>query len=419
MRKYINLAFFKNRFTEATAKETKRSTDTTIPDCLNCGYLLPDDANLCPSCGQKRTTGRVRLWDVLLEWFDSTFSIDARLLWTLLFLFNPGKLTNEYFAGRHIRYWTPLRLFLLTAAIYLGYASSVANEKGVNGFWQAVTQNYDSVAGAKYKAYKELDSLKIEVSKKFKNQKTALAAQDTLLNWWWQNASKRTITWSDKAEKFSTDSLDEDNIKSKEDSILSQPKITKQLDTLFGNSIDSIELPNINNIQVRRIAKKDFYELSPDALIERYKVQGWWNKMTTRQSLKMMKGGSNFGDSFVARISWALLFLMPILAFWLKLLYIRDRRYYVEHLIFSFHIHAFVFVMLSLALFLTHYCKMQGNIEKGAVIACFFYIGVALKNVYHQGWLKTILKYILLLLAYILMTFIVFLFTLVINFYLF
>ncbi len=421
MRKYINFQYFKNRFQEAKTNEIKRSTDTAIPDCLNCGYVLPEDANLCPRCGQKRTTGRVKLWDVWMEWVDSTFSIDARLLWTLFFLLNPGKLTNEYFAGRHIRYWTPLRLFLLTAALYVGYASNIVSEKGVsNSFWQNITQNYDSASGAKYQAYKTLDSLKTEVSKKFKNHKTALAAQDTLLNWWWQSTSKRKLTWSDNAERFAADSLDEEgNVPSKKDSILEQPKITKRLDTLLHNSMDSMDLPNINNIKVRRIAKKDFYELSPDALIERYKIQGWWNIMTTRQSLKVMKGGSNFGDSFVGRISWALLFLMPILALGLKFLYIRDRRYYVEHLIFSFHIHAFVFVIMTFVLFLTNYCKIQGNLSKIAMTLSFIYIGVALKNVYHQSWLKTLLKYFLLLIAYMMMIFLVFIFTLVVNFYLF
>ncbi len=426
MKKYFNLHYFKNRFQRTQPKETKRSTDIAITDCLNCGYVLPEDANLCPSCGQKRTTGRVKLWDVLAEWFDSTFSIDARLLWTLFFLFNPGKLTNEYFAGRHIRYWTPLRLFLLTAAIYLGYASNVANEKGASGFWQTITQNYDSTAGAKYKAYKALDSLKIEVSKKFKNQKMALAAQDTLLNTWWQSTAKRTLTWNSNQDKYATDSLEEKTEdleekteKNKKDSILNKIQTNTQLDTLLGNSTDSLDLPNFNNNGARRIAKKDFYELSPDALIERYKIQGWWNKITTRQSLKMMKGGSGFGDSFVGRISWALLFLMPILAFWLKLLYIRDRRYYVEHLIFSFHIHAFVFVVMTFALFLTNYCKLQGNFEKIALVASFIYIGLALKRVYHQGWLKTMVKYLLLLMAYFTMTFFVLLFAFIVNFYLF
>jgi Protein of unknown function (DUF3667) len=413
-----------------------RITDASIPSCLNCGYGLPDDANLCPSCGQKRTTGRILLWDVLVEWFDNTFSIDARLFRTLLFLFNPGKLTNEYFVGRHIRYWTPLRLFLLTAALYLSYASSFVANKG-NGLWQALTENYDEAAGTKYKAYKELDSLKIEVAKKFKNRTTALAAQDTLLQTWWQNASKRHLTWNDKNTNFVPDSLanrinDEEQEAEAEDSLKLQIKSAKatqkinntlklgnKIDTLLGNSLDSIELPRINNIGVTRFSKRDFYDYSPDILIERYKIQGWWNKMTTKQSIKMMKGGNGFGDSFVGRISWALLLLMPILALWLKLLYIRDRRYYVEHLIFSFHIHSFAFVVLTLAMFLTNYCKLKGSFSNAAAVMCFVYIGVALKNVYHQSWAKTLLKYFLLIIAYLVMSVLVLIFTLVINFYLF
>ena len=40
--------------------------------------------------------------------------------------------------------------------------------------------------------------------------------------------------------------------------------------------------------------------------------------------------------------------LLPVFALLLKLLYIRRRRYYAEHFVFALHVHAFMFVMMTL-----------------------------------------------------------------------
>ncbi len=48
------------------------------------------------------------------EFINNAFNIESKLFRTLRAMFVPGKLTEEYFKGRHIRYYHPLRLFLFT-----------------------------------------------------------------------------------------------------------------------------------------------------------------------------------------------------------------------------------------------------------------------------------------------------------------
>ena len=54
--------------------------------------------------------------------------------------------------------------------------------------------------------------------------------------------------------------------------------------------------------------------------------------------------GAELGKSVVHNIPRAMFVFLPLLALVMKLLYWRPKRYYVEHLLFLIHNHAFVFL---------------------------------------------------------------------------
>lgn len=62
----------------------------------------------------------------------------------------------------------------------------------------------------------------------------------------------------------------------------------------------------------------------------------------------MADGGRALVGAFAENLPLALIALLPILALVMKLLYVRSRRYYVEHLLLLVHNHAAVFVAFSL-----------------------------------------------------------------------
>ena len=87
--------------------------------------------------------------------------------------------------------------------------------------------------------------------------------------------------------------------------------------------------------------------------------------------------------------------LLPLYAFLLKLVYIRRKRFYVEHFVFALHLHAFAF-LIFVGVMLTRSAWVGGLIS--VVVA--FYTFFAMKRVYRQGYAMTFLKWSLLGLLY-------------------
>ncbi len=124
------------------------------------------------------------------------------------------------------------------------------------------------------------------------------------------------------------------------------------------------------------------------------------------------RGSKNFIAAIADNIPVALIVLLPIMAMVLKLLYPLSRRYFVEHLLFFVHFHAFFFLMLALQIL---FARITGLLaaEDGAIdgistliiVVASFYIPVylykAMRHVYGQGHVVTIFKYVILLVAYL------------------
>src|SRR3982750_3075519 len=84
--------------------------------CENCGAPLL--GRHCYLCGQP-VTGLVRHFpSVIGDFLDAVLNIDARVFRTLWPLFaRPGYLSCEYFAGRRVRYVSPVRLFVFLSIV--------------------------------------------------------------------------------------------------------------------------------------------------------------------------------------------------------------------------------------------------------------------------------------------------------------
>lgn len=87
--------------------------------------------------------------------------------------------------------------------------------------------------------------------------------------------------------------------------------------------------------------------------------------------------------------------MMPLFALILKLLYVRKKRFYVEHFVFALHVHAFVFLVGTVLL-------LSRNEELQAALTVWFlaYLFLALKRVYGQGIVGTFFKFAALGLSY-------------------
>ena len=108
-------------------------------------------------------------------------------------------------------------------------------------------------------------------------------------------------------------------------------------------------------------------------------------------------------------VSLLMFALMPLFGLILQSVYARQKKNYIQHLIFSLHFHCFAFVVFTIALLLGKFTQIEG-FGWAAFFICVFYLLLALQYLFKQSWLRTFLKtfyisgvYLLALLLFLLL----------------
>src|SRR5512135_1328758 len=95
------------------ADQTRPASTT----CLNCGETV--QAHYCSHCGQENVNYNESLRKLIPEVLHEYFGWDSAVFASVpALLFKPGFLTNEFNAGRRAKYISPIRLYLITSALY-------------------------------------------------------------------------------------------------------------------------------------------------------------------------------------------------------------------------------------------------------------------------------------------------------------
>jgi hypothetical protein len=94
--------------------------------CANCGAALA--GAFCSRCGQKHWGEHGwSLGHFLHELFHEFTHVDSSILGTFRMLLRPGELTAQYLAGRRIAFVNPIRLYLLTTAVFFFFGGSTGS----------------------------------------------------------------------------------------------------------------------------------------------------------------------------------------------------------------------------------------------------------------------------------------------------
>lgn len=338
---------------------------TTSPNtCLNCNTQNDVPFKYCFNCGQKHTDGKITFAELWTEFKDAAFNIDSRTWRTFKHLFIPGKLTLEYFAGKHRQYVHPLRLLLVSSVLLIMAMSfqnfdSTTNHRYNVREW--ILQNYE-----RQQMYRILGNIADTTNAIFSDQQTALIT-DTIMS-------------------------------SFKDSLLSFHAGYKYRDR-YGNYVDINKYASFGSEGEELIVKGDFIKMTEEELVAKYKKDaGYLEQLTFRQKIKVIKDESRIFAGMVGRITWAALLMMPCLALVLYLLNIRNGYYYIEHLIFTFHIHAFAFIVIALFI-------LGINIIPWWIFSVFLaiigiYVFASMLKVYRQSLVKTMIKFFVLSILY-------------------
>ena len=110
------------------------------------------------------------------------------------------------------------------------------------------------------------------------------------------------------------------------------------------------------------------------------------------------KGGL-FLDTLRSNVPGMMLCCIPLFAWVLKILYFTKKRFYVEHLVYALHIHAFLYMGVIVTALLTMGVNRVLPGWGGLVIGVFscvvvFQIFRSIRLVYGQGWLFSAFKFL-------------------------
>jgi len=339
--------------------------------CLNCGTTL--SGQYCGNCGQRAQTRLISIWQLLREAFGDLLELDSRLWRTLIPLtIRPGKLTRDYLEGRRARFMPPFRTYLVLSIIFFLVAFFDPREEfGIFFDDEVVAEEQDEQRS-------EVEEIRDDVMRDLVEEGVLTAEQAGIA----AEPEQPPGIASNQVTTVDTDDVEND---SEED-------------------VDGF------NIQIR---DGDAEPTSDCDDIDTEDWPPWLEKRLTPERVKIMcerviaDDGKAWGSKLLDNIPAALIALLPIMAVVLKALYPLSKRYYVEHVLFVVHYHAFFFLILSLQIMFGRLIALFGlpgffsGITTAAVsIYIPVYLAMAMRRVYGQGWLATIPKYFILSIAY-------------------
>jgi len=147
------------------------------------------------------------------------------------------------------------------------------------------------------------------------------------------------------------------------------------------------------------------------------KRDGWFERYYNQKAYAINKQKINVKevveDGLKHNFPKVMFILLPLFALILRITFYRNKKFYVEHLIYSFHLHCFIFLFLTILMILKfiipdNWDAVIGWLTFGAVIAIIWYVYKSLRAVYHRSRWRTITKMIGMSLSYSIVFFVCF-----------
>jgi hypothetical protein len=333
----------------------------------------------CPECGQENKGNNISFGSFVHEVFNGFLSFDAKFWRTIIpLLISPGKVTKNYVAGKRNRYSNPFRFYLTVSILFfLVVGFSISKNK-----FEKLTKESKS----------NITKVKKESSK---TQRDSLHTKEV-------NSLKR-------------EALDKMNA-----SFIPIPKarknqVLKEIEKGIQDTT-ALELGNGNKISFARNSRLNtfiaFQKKYPDSKIDDALDSLSYNKNFTNRflftrakavsSFVKKDNRENYLTDLLSYASISLFIFLPIFTLFLKLLYIRRKFTYVDHLIFVFHTQTVFFILLTLFYLISFFKSVPLNSAWIFLLLFLIYLIKAMKVFYEQGYFKTFVKFLILNIVYLL-----------------
>jgi len=332
--------------------------------CLNCETKF--SGHYCPNCGQAFKEYDKPFGFIIYNFLGDFFAFDTRFFKTLIALVaKPGFLTKEYFAGRRVRYAPPFRIFVFVSFV-LFLLLQIYTNRGLNTVLDYDLK--DSNIG--------LDS-------------TSLVLADSIIG--------ETTDEMTHQEKMAVDSFVENDLNLIDNITIGGSNTKLEMGSLFK---DTRDLRKALNNCAEELEVKLENETNPE------------KQADLREYIRLCRSPESAMAKILKYISYAFFLLLPIFALLMKFVYIRRKQNYMRHLVFSIHIHSFIFLVLTLILGMFLFIEGEEMLKLSFVIVLLIplYIIIAIKKVYGQSVRKVIAKFFVVSFLYNIIFFLVVLF---------
>ena len=382
--------------------------------CLNCKKKLRPEDNYCPNCGQENNTLKIPVKHLVFEIFEDFFHFDAKIWNTIKASFSkPGRITIDYLEGKRVSYVPPVKFYVFVSFIFfllLGKLSEHSIEQGNSSFIQTKEEKtsmnitLNELLGNKKKYYSRDTNDLRQISFKF-NSKDSLYNELRRL----KTAPNSEIDKLLLSEEIDTTIVNRANLR-KELSLI--PEHTLALDTakasyeVYGKvKFTTKEEYDDFKQKIRSYNNKQVDSL----LISKGEEATWFNRQMLKKLIRLegndIDNTKQMSHAIIQSISITMFIMMPLTAILLLLIFYR-KKYYYEHLIFSIHIHTIFFIIFSFVLAIQVFIsdKFGGKLWFWSLLLCLIYLIISLKNNYQQSWGKTISKFILMSIPYLIIS---------------
>lgn len=368
------------------AGETLTPTGLPVATCANCDADLR--GQYCASCGQRARNRMISLWELIREASDVLTSLDSRLWRTLgLLMFRPGFLTEDYLLGRRARYIPPLRLFIGGSLLFF-FLLAIGARYGLEGGMLSATGGEDE-PGINFQINLDDDDVETPV------------------------ASPSATADSDAEPSMADTDIESAGLPGTGGAVVGDAAVPTQLrvppeaDDSPDPSPDAAEAAGEHQAEGDENGCDDIQFEVPEGW-------SWVRRWLTEERLKATclkitaDGGGSFGVALLENIPFMMFVLLPVMAFVMKFAYPLSGRFYVEHLLFLVHFHAFFYLLLTINLIFEW--GFEGtelpdwpSYALGIVTAIYVpvYLYRSMRLVYKQGAAATIAKYVALGFAYL------------------
>ncbi len=354
-------------------------------NCLNCGEVLRGQH--CSHCGQRAKVRVLSLGTLVRDLLGDITNFDSRIWRTLKPLaFSPGSLTVEYLRGRRTHYSPPFRMYLILSVAFFLLTTVGGNPADVLNF----EVDNDGSGGA---------SMQVGAGDQAPAAPAAKEAPAGTSNKAASNAASPAPKLDPERQRI-VDGL--------------VKHIPDQADRDKARAELEQDLGAMSSAQVAPIKRLMDDPCGPDNLQIGIGIGEKYEQRARDACRKIVADGKGFGRAVYENIPKMMFIFLPLIAVVMFVLYLGSGRYYVEHLLFFVHFHAFFFVCGIAVLLLERSSSMLVNTVVGsglktveniltAVLMFYvpYYLYRAMRRVYGQGRVVTLVKYSLLLVGYL------------------